>query len=136
MVANNTADLHYNMGVALRYEDDFDGALRCFERASALDPTWQQAREQQKAVWKAVADIHSLIELKGKLKTKRFNALVEKLSSNALGPYGGGSYTGGSGTEVKLEEVGVAELKEGVNAEKVVLGTVICSVHNDNSVPL
>ena len=33
--------------------------------------------------------------MKGKLKTKRFNALVESLNSapaNHLGPYGGGKY--------------------------------------------
>ena len=42
-----------------------------------------------------ISQTQSLIEMKGKLKTKRFAALVESLSSssaNHLGPYGGGKF--------------------------------------------
>ncbi len=141
---------------ALRYEDDYQGALDCFDRACALDPTWREARDQEKALWQALTDIRNLIDLKGKLKTKRFNSLVDSLSSKSLGPYGGGSYTGpsrmsaaaaatdsasgssssSSSSTVRLEEVPFSGLKEGLNAEKVTLGRVICSVHSEDQVPL
>ena len=84
------------------------------------------------------------------MKTKRFNCLVDSLTSKSLGPYGGGSYSGptrtfpsadGSSnkpetTTVSLSEVPFSELKEGLNAEKVTLGRVICSVHSEEEVPL
>ena len=43
----------------------------------------------------SISQTQSLIEMKGKLKTKRFGALVDSLSSasaNHLGPYGGGKF--------------------------------------------
>lgn len=33
-------------------------------------------------------------------------------------------------------EIGYGELKEGLNEEKVILGKVICSVRNEDTVPL
>ena len=79
--------------------------------------------------------------MKGKLKTKRFGALVDSLSSasaNHLGPYGGGKYSSShGGSSVALTEVrAFADLEEGLNEEKVVVGKVTCSVHSDEAVPL
>ncbi len=65
MIARNSPDLYYNKGVALKYEDDYQGALDSFERACALDPTWREAKDQEKALWQTLNDIKNLIELKG-----------------------------------------------------------------------
>jgi len=70
-----------------------------------------------------------LLDLKGKLKTKRYNSMVQSIDSKSLGPLAV------VGRKDPLEEVTFSELKPGVNEGKVVLGKVICSVHSDDTVP-
>lgn len=65
-----------------------------------------------------------------------YKLLLQSIDSKQLGPYTGGSYTSTNGQSVKLTEVYLSELKSGINLEKLVLGKVVCSVHNDDSVPL
>lgn len=65
IIAKSTPELHYNKGVALRYEEDYEGALACFERAAALDPTWDDPRKQETALLKSLQSIKFLIEAKG-----------------------------------------------------------------------
>lgn len=31
----------------MKYEEDYVGALECFSRAQALDPTWSEPKEQE-----------------------------------------------------------------------------------------
>jgi hypothetical protein len=57
-------------------------ALSCFERASALEPSWDDPRRHKRMMVKKLQQVQSLIEMKGKLKTKRFNALVEALNKS------------------------------------------------------
>jgi hypothetical protein len=61
--------------------------------------------------------------------------VLQCIEAKQLGPYEGGSYTANSKT-VKLEPVALKKLQLGINLEKVVLGKVVCSVHNDDVVPL
>jgi hypothetical protein len=61
--------------------------------------------------------------------------LLQSIHPKQLGPYGGGSYTVKNET-VKLEPVVLKTLGLGINIEKVVFGKVVCSVHNDDAVPL
>lgn len=124
--------------MAHKFEENYQQALDCFGRATALDPTWEAPRKQDAALWQSLADVRALMDAKGKLKTKRFNQLVDSLdSAKGLGPYGGGSYAGPSGgAAVRLEEAAFGDLAEGLNAGKVALGRVICSVHSDETVPL
>ncbi len=127
---------------AHKYEEDYAMAISCFERASALEPTWEEPKKHKKTLLKKLREIQNLIELKGKLKTKRFNALIESLNAEDkgdghLGPYSGGSYSTSRGGSVSLAEVkSFADLAEGVNENKVVVGKVTCSVHSEESVPL
>ncbi len=73
----------------------------------------------------------------GKLKTKRFNSLVESIDDSSLGPYGGGHYMSATrGVSIGLTRKDFKDLKEGLNVESVVLGKVICSVHSEETVPL
>jgi hypothetical protein len=60
--------------------------------------------------------------------------VLQSIGSKHLGPYEGGSYTANN-TTVKLALVTLKTLHLGVNLEKVVLGKVVCSVHDD-AVPL
>ncbi|KAH0811463.1 hypothetical protein GEV33_011329 [Tenebrio molitor] len=57
------------------------------------------------------------------------------IDSKQLGPYGGGSYTSSHNQTVKLNEVSLSHLKPGLNEEEVVLGKVVCTVQNEDSVP-
>ena len=69
-----------------------------------------------------------LIELKGKLKTKRFNSMVGSIdSTSGLGPIRRSS---------RIREIPFSELSEGTNEDVVVIGNVVCSVHSVESVPL
>jgi hypothetical protein len=61
--------------------------------------------------------------------------LLQSIHPKQLGPYGGGCYTVRNET-VKLEPVVLKNLHLGINLEKLVLGKVVCSVHNDDPVPL
>jgi hypothetical protein len=61
--------------------------------------------------------------------------MLQSIESKQLGPYEGGCYTANNKT-VKLESVALKKLQLGINLEKVVLGKVVCSVHNDDVVPL
>lgn len=60
----------------------------------------------------------------------------QSIDSRQLGPFAGGIYTSSTGQTIKLAEIALNELKSGLNEEKVVLGKVVCSVHNEDTVPL
>ena len=75
-------------------------------------------------------DVKHLIEMKGKLKTKRYNSMVNSIDSKNLG-----SLTV-PGRRESLQEVTFTDLCPGINEGKVVLGKVICSVHSEDTVPL
>jgi len=136
VVARNSPELHYNRGIALKYEEEFQAALTSFSTASALDPTWPAPAGQASKLSKYLQDIVTLTQQKGKLKAKKLSGLVAGLDpGKQLGPYSGGSYKGPSGASVNLELLPFASLQPGVNEEKVVLGVVICSVHTEDTVP-
>lgn len=61
--------------------------------------------------------------------------MLQSIEPKQLGPYEGGCYTAKNKT-VKLEPMSLKKLQSGINLEKVVLGKVVCSVHNDDVVPL
>jgi len=135
VVSRTTSELHYNKGIALKYEEEFPAALDCFQQAQALDPTWDGPVVQEKVLVKYLADIVSLIELKGKLRAKKVATLVDNIKPVHLGPYDGGSYKSPSGTTVNLKQEEFSKLEPGLNSGKVILGKVICSVHTEDSVP-
>ena len=151
-MSRSSPELHYNKGIALKYEEEFSLALQSFsqvsglnthvycilhifDQATALDPTWKDPSVQEQVLLKYLQDIVSLLELRGKLRAKKLAQLVDSIDSKQLGPYGGGSYLHQSGTRVPLALATFAELRPGLNSETVVLGRVICSVHTENTVP-
>jgi len=134
-VSKNSPELHYNKGIALKYEEEFSSALQSFAQARALDPTWREPSGQERILVKYLEDIVSLLDLKGKLKPKKLTQLVESIDEKQLGPYGGGSYIHHNGTKVLLSLRQFSHLQPGLNSGTVVLGRVICSVHTENTVP-
>jgi len=129
MIALNTPELHHNKGIALKYEEDYVNALKCFKRAQELDPTWDAPTNLERTLTKFIMDVKHLIEMKGKLKTKRYNTMVNSIDSKNLG------ILTVPGRREPLEEVTFSELCPGTNEGKVILGKVICSVHSEETVP-
>lgn len=76
------------------------------------------------------------IKLQNYILINTYACTFQSIGSKQLGPYGGGSYTSSLGQTVKLIEARLNDLKEGLNEEKVVLGKVVCSVMNEDTVPL
>jgi len=74
--------------------------------------------------------------LQGKVRGKRLQTLSQSPRDSALGPYAGGGYTSSSGKTIKLMRCSFKELEVGLNAERVVLGKVACTVPNAELVPL
>ena len=56
---------------ALKYEEDYNGALESFSRSEALDPVWTEPADQRKLLIKALNDVKTLIELKGISREKQ-----------------------------------------------------------------
>ncbi|XP_060530928.1 tetratricopeptide repeat protein 5-like [Cylas formicarius] len=135
IVAKSTSDLHYNKGITLKYEEEFQLALECFNEASLYDPTWEPPKTKEKQLLRYLAEIQELVIMKGKMKPKKLQQILQSIDNKKLGPYGGGSYTSSSGQTVKLIETPFNRLISGLNEEKVVLGKVVCSVRNEDSVP-
>ena len=127
-----TFSLRFTIYQALKYEEDYVNALRCFKRAQELDPTWDAPAHLEKVLVKFLYDVKQLIDLKGKLKTKRYNAMVQAIDhSKGLGPL-----LAIGGRKEALKVITFADLCQGTNEAKVVLGKVICSVHSEDTVPL
>ena len=42
---------------ALKYEEDYSNALKCFKRAQELDPTWEAPKNLEKILSKFLTDV-------------------------------------------------------------------------------
>ncbi|XP_066252294.1 tetratricopeptide repeat protein 5-like [Euwallacea similis] len=135
IVTRTSSDLHYNKAITFKYQEEFKLALETFHQSSLYDPTWDSPKVKESQLLKYLQEIQELVTSKGKLKPKKLQQIVQMIDSKQLGPYGGGSYTSSTGQKAKLIEVSYDSLKPGLNEEKVVLGKVICSVRNEDTVP-
>nr|CAD7416821.1 unnamed protein product [Timema poppensis] len=141
--ARREPDLHYNKAIALKFEEEYLKALESFSRAQSLDPTWPPPRQKQAELLKYLDNVQDLVRNKGRLKVKKLQQMIQlaldcvsqSLDVKQLGPYQGGRYTN-AGSSIALTLVPIAGLQPGTNGEKVVLGKVVCSVQNEDSVPL
>ncbi|KAL3265748.1 hypothetical protein HHI36_009949 [Cryptolaemus montrouzieri] len=135
IVARTTPDLHYNKGITLRYREEFEEALKSFNQASLYDPTWDPPKKREFQLIKYLNDIKELVSTKGKLKTKRLQSLLNSIDSKQLGPYLEDTKNILTGENAKLVPVKIHELKPELNERKVLLGKVVCSVRNEDTVP-
>ena len=74
---------------------------------------------------------------KGRIRVKKLSKMLSNMNPDKnLGPYKGGKYKAKNSQEIKLTHCNFNDLKEGLNEEKVVLGVVVCSIQDEDNVPL
>ncbi|XP_068623020.1 tetratricopeptide repeat protein 5-like [Battus philenor] len=134
--AKGQPDLYYNIGIAFKYEENYEEALESFDFSCRLDPTWQTPHTERAKLVQYLKTTNDLVRTRGKLKTKRLTQLVQTIDKKMLGVYTPGTFHNvGARRDVTLELCRLDELVEGVNEGKVVLGRVVGSIHNENAVP-
>ncbi|CAM4558359.1 unnamed protein product, partial [Lepidochelys kempii] len=77
----------------------------------------------------------SLLEIKGKVKGKKWQSMLGSLHPSQLGPCEDGQYQGSSGQKAALEHRPLIALQLGVNTGAIVLGRVVFSLTTDKKVP-
>ncbi|RVE53033.1 hypothetical protein evm_002331 [Chilo suppressalis] len=135
-VAKGQPDLYYNKGIALKYEEQYSEALRNFEYACELDPTWEPPRDELGRLTTYLSCTNHLVQSKGKMKVKKLMQMVQGIDNKMLGIYSPGTFhIFGTRRDVTLERVTLNSLQEGTNEGKLVLAKVVGSIHNGNAVP-
>jgi hypothetical protein len=61
----------------LKYEEEYELALESFSRAHALDLTWEAPQQSEKQLIKYLDSVQELLSLKGKLKVKKLQQMVQ-----------------------------------------------------------
>ncbi|XP_040476637.1 tetratricopeptide repeat protein 5 isoform X1 [Ursus maritimus] len=142
--ACSNPDLHLNratVGPAGRwsslhkYEENYGEALEGFSRAAALDPAWPEPQQREQQLLEFLNRLTSLLESKGKVKTKKLQSMLGSLRPAHLGPCGDGRYQSASGQKLTLELRPLSALQPGVNSGAVVLGKVVFSLTTEEKVP-
>nr|KAF6389309.1 tetratricopeptide repeat domain 5 [Myotis myotis] len=133
--ASTNPDLHLNRATLHKYEENYGEALDGFSRAAALDPAWPEPRQREQQLLEFLNRLTSLLESKGKVKTKKLQSMLGSLRPAHLGPCGDGRYQSASGQKVTLELKPLSALQPGVNSGAVVLGKVVFSLTTEEKVP-
>ncbi|KAM9645835.1 tetratricopeptide repeat protein 5 isoform 3-T4 [Trichechus inunguis] len=133
--ASSNPDLHLNRATLHKYEESYREALEGFSRAAALDPAWPEPLQREQQLLEFLDRLTSLLESKGKVKTKKLQSMLGSLRPAHLGPCGDGRYQSASGQKVTLELKPLSVLQPGVNSGAVVLGKVVFSLTTEEKVP-
>uniref|UniRef100_A0A8C4MPR5 Tetratricopeptide repeat domain 5 n=1 Tax=Equus asinus TaxID=9793 RepID=A0A8C4MPR5_EQUAS len=133
--ASSNPDLHLNRATLHKYEENYGEALEGFSRAAALDPAWPEPQQREQQLLEFLNRLTSLLESKGKVKTKKLQSMLGSLRPAHLGPCGDGRYQSASGQKVSLELRPLSALQPGVNSGAVVLGKVLFSLTTEEKVP-
>ncbi|XP_028360078.1 tetratricopeptide repeat protein 5 isoform X1 [Phyllostomus discolor] len=133
--ASSNPDLHLNRATLHKYEENYGEALEGFSRAAALDPAWPEPQQREQQLLEFLNRLTSLLESKGKVKTKKLQSMLGNLRPAHLGPCGDGRYQSASGQKVTLELKPLSTLQPGVNSGAVVLGKVVFSLTTEEKVP-
>ncbi|XP_016021111.2 tetratricopeptide repeat protein 5 [Rousettus aegyptiacus] len=133
--ASSNPDLHLNRATLHKYEENYGEALEGFSRAAALDPAWLEPQQREQELLEFLNKLTSLLESKGKIKTKKLQSMLGSLRPAHLGPCGDGHYQSASGQKVTLELKPLSVLQPGVNSGAVVLGKVVFSLTTEEKVP-
>ncbi|XP_046931327.1 tetratricopeptide repeat protein 5 isoform X2 [Lynx rufus] len=134
-MACSNPDLHLNRATLHKYEENYGEALEGFSRAAALDPAWPEPRQREQQLLEFLNRLTSLLESKGKVKTKKLQSMLGSLRPTHLGPCGDGRYQSASGQKLTLELKPLSALQPGVNSGAVVLGKVVFSLTTEEKVP-
>ncbi|XP_062947130.1 tetratricopeptide repeat protein 5 [Cynocephalus volans] len=133
--ASSNPDLHLNRATLHKYEENYGEALDGFSWAAALDPAWPEPQQREQQLLGFLDRLTSLLESKGKVKTKKLQSMLGSLRPAHLGPCGDGHYQSASGQKVTLELKPLSALQPGVNSGAVVLGKVVFSLTTEEKVP-
>nr|KAF6394142.1 tetratricopeptide repeat domain 5 [Pipistrellus kuhlii] len=133
--ASSNPDLHLNRATLHKYEENYGEALDGFSRAAVLDPAWPEPQQREQQLLEFLNRLTSLLESKGKVKTKKLQSMLGSLRPAHLGPCGDGRYQSASGQKVTLELKPLSALQPGVNSGAVVLGKVVFSLTSEEKVP-
>ncbi|XP_036695452.1 tetratricopeptide repeat protein 5 isoform X1 [Balaenoptera musculus] len=133
--ASSNPDLHLNRATLHKYEENYGEALEGFSRAAALDPAWPEPQQREQQLLDFLNRLTSLLESKGKVKTRKLQSMLGSLRPAHLGPCGDGRYPSASGQKVTLERKPLSALQPGVNSGAVVLGKVVFSLTTEEKVP-
>ncbi len=122
------------------YEENWSDALWCLSEALKLDPYWTEANNNMKGTLDYLTQLNEMIAQKGKLKEKKFQALIDSIKRTDLGPYL--EYTLQTGSERppeknELVETCLKDLQKGLNKNRVLIARVVCGLptkHADNIV--
>ncbi|XP_073954660.1 tetratricopeptide repeat protein 5-like isoform X2 [Choristoneura fumiferana] len=134
-VAKGQPDLYYNKGIALKFEECYAEALSDFDYACRLDPPWDLPRQELNKLTQYLAAANELVRTKGKVKSKRLQQMVQSLDKKMLGVYATATVERNGAKENAFNFTTLDQLVEGKNVGKVILGRVVGSIHNENSVP-
>jgi tetratricopeptide (TPR) repeat protein len=140
------SDLYFNKSMISMYEENWTDVLFCLSKALTLEPHWTDVKENLKGVLHYLSQLSDLVSHNGKLKAKRFQNLVESINRNDLGPYMDGyqlvtrtlvaeSQEQQQVQKIQLVESKICNLEKGLNANKVLVGKVICGLlpkYSDN----
>nr|XP_012608253.1 tetratricopeptide repeat protein 5 isoform X2 [Microcebus murinus] len=133
--ASSNPDLHLNRATLHKYEENYGEALEGFSQAAVLDPAWPEPRQREQQLLEFLDRLTSLLESKGKMKTKKLQSMLGNLRPAHLGPCGDGRYQSASGQKVTLKLKPLNVLQPGVNSGAVVLGKVVFSLTTEEKVP-
>ncbi|XP_072885543.1 tetratricopeptide repeat protein 5 [Hemitrygon akajei] len=133
--SRNNPDLQLNRSTLHRYEERYQTALEGFARAAALDPASPEASHRHQQLLSFLDRVSTMVQQKGKLKTKRLNAMVSSLVNRELPQHQGRSYSSPSGQPLSLSLRPLSALRPGPNPGLVVLGKVVFSLTTDDKVP-
>lgn len=125
-------DLHFNRAQASRYEESYAKAFEGWQQALKLDPEWNDPKMRTDELLSYLLKVNTLVKQKGKLKAKRLQSLIKSIDKKALGIY---SPENLADKKIKLENINLNELQEGRNAEKVIIGRVVCNFADVAQVP-
>ncbi|XP_053518816.1 LOW QUALITY PROTEIN: tetratricopeptide repeat protein 5-like [Artibeus jamaicensis] len=133
--ASSNPNLHLNRATLHKYEENYGEALEGFSQAAALDPAWPEPQQREQQLLEFLNRLTSLLESKGKVKSKKLQSMLGNLRPAHLGPCGDGHYQSASGQKVTLELKPLSALQPGVNSGAVVLGKVVFSLTTEEKVP-
>ncbi|CAF0738839.1 unnamed protein product [Brachionus calyciflorus] len=125
-VAQLQSDLYYNKSMISMYEENWSDVLNCLSKALNLDPFWHEVKDNLKGCLKFLSNIQEMIKTKGKLKSKKFQSLIDEIQKSDLGPYVGSYQT--EKEKIELSQCNLKDLKPGLNTNKVLVGKVICTL--------
>lgn len=63
----------------LKYEEEFELALECFNKAMQYDPEWEPPKTREKQLLKYLTSINDLVRTNGKMKHKKLQQILQVL---------------------------------------------------------